>query len=496
MRVIVLLLSIYLFLYANDPITKLSLKPQQNTQAHYFIKMATFLNQDYAKKTALKVDFPTNIVYMKKYFSLISQAYPSKMAAQKDISKIKKRFHDAYIITLYQTKTIQKVNNTKKIAPATPLIPSRDTYHKAVLSYNQKAYEDALALFDRVLIEDETNQDARVYYAKTLYQLGFLKESAKVFHVLEKATLKTQNKQAIKAYLHRIEKKEKRDFFTTTLTYGAGHDDNINLNTDKQTTQYGPFLLKNDTNKTKSTYGILALDLTHYHKGAYFDLLNRFYTYNELAHSAKGNDLNYLDLSTALIKKVHKFSFVVPLGYNRIYLDQKIVGYNFYTHPAMHYHITPKVDTTLSLSYTDNHTKYAPNRSYRLLGSGMGIRYHTKKVNTWAHLSYEKYTKKQKVRYDISKNVLNYTIGGEYQLLLSYALGANITYAQHHFSDLDPVMGYKRHDKQTLYALWLSKAIDQKTLLKARYTHTYNHANINLYSYHKNNYTLTYQHIF
>jgi len=287
------------------------------SEKKYYVKVAAFTNQENARKIELSTEFPTQMMMMDKYYSILSQSYDSKSEAQKALTKIQKKFSDAYIITLYKNQQpIQK-----------PVIEKKSThYAQGLYYYKNKQYEEALAAFDRAIIQNPFDIHAKRYYAYTLYNLHFYKEAKKEFHTLLEQSLDTNIKQEIKSYLTQIERKYKKHFYFSSLTVGIGHTDNINLNTDLEITQYGPYALINDTNQTKSTYAVTALTLSHQYKGTYFDLYSRLYNYNELFHTAKGNDLHYLDISSSIIKRYQKFSFIMPLGYNIALLDQHTIS--------------------------------------------------------------------------------------------------------------------------------------------------------------------------
>jgi hypothetical protein len=452
----------------------------------YFVELGAYKDYQSARKASLATDFPTKIVYLEQYYTLLSNPSSSIQEAKTKLQKIQKKFYNARIIKLNK-KSAQKLQIIKG---------DSSLFKQAYKNYQHKKYEDALALFDRILILDPEDYEAKFYYALTLSKLGFLDESLKTFAQLQKASIPQSLQQRIQPYLCAISKKRDKHFFHFTLTYGAGYNDNINLTTDKKFTDYGPYRLQNDTNKTKSSYAIAAFELSHRYKGLDYELFNKLYSYNELLHSAKGDDLNYIDISSTFMKKWRYFTLLLPVGYNSVYLDSSPVGYNYYTHPTLIHKTTTKIDTTLQINITDNHTKYAPKRDYRILGGGMGIRYHDNKVTSFANLSYDHYAKKESGRYDISKNVTESVIQAEYQFYQKLYIGANLTYSYHYYTDLDPVMGYKREDKRTIYSLWLAKELDKNTLVKTKYQHTFNDSNVNLYSYHKNNYTLEYKHIF
>lgn len=481
MKRTLLLLGLFASLQAN--MDNYVLQKEASTQEKYFIKFAAVSDIENARKIQLTIDFPTKIIYMKDYYSLVSDEFQSRNEAKAVWKSIKKDHKDAYIFKLYKKQKTQKPLPVK-------LVKKPSNQEGAIKLYNAKKYEEALMAFDMILIDTPNDINAKIYYAKTLYKLSLLKESKKEFELLLLAPLDNQTKKEIQDYLTAIEKKQKKHFFNAIVGIGAGHDDNINLTTDAKTTQYGPYTLINDTNKTDSTYGLASLLLTHRYMGNFFNLYSTLYNYNEFAHTVERNDLNFIDISSNAVKNYKNFSISLPFGFNASYLDGEDVGYNLYTNPRITYVINKGLKTFVQASFIDNTTKFAENRDYRAVGGGLGIRYQKDKFQSTLAVNMQNFTAKKDLRFDINKDAISYLAYGKYYLLKGFYIGADLFFKNDTYSDLDEVMGYKREDEILRYGLSTGKNISKNSLLNLKYQHTKNNSNINAYAYEKNNYAV------
>lgn len=479
-----LLLALSMALYAN--IDNYTMQKEDNSENKYFVKLASFSSERNAKKLQLTVDFPTKIIHLKHYYSLVSDEFENRDKVKESLLNIRKNFSDAYIITLYkkieEKKIVVKPKTVIKKEPKKQIIKEKSAYEKGIEFYDAKEYEEALMLFDRALIDDENDMDARKSYAKTLYKLSLFKEAKKEFLSLQNISFDRE----VESYLNQIKRKERKHFFNTAISLGAGFDDNINLTTDANTTEYGPLTLINNTSKTDSIYGLATLSLTHLYKGELFNLNSSLYSYNELIHSAKGNDLNFLDVSSAASKRYGSFLISLPLGFNTSYLDGSHIGYNIYTNPSLTYNISKTFKTYMSVSFLDNTTKFAKSRDYISFGSSAGLRYGTKRFQSVFMANLQRYDAKKDLRYDISKDMAFAMVQGKYYLFSSIYLGANLSFKKDKYRDLDEVMGYKREDDTFAYGALLGKSITQDASVHLRYKHTKNSSNVNAYSYKKN----------
>ncbi len=459
------------------------IKDENHAKESYFIKIAALNSIKNAKKISLSTDFPTRIIFMRDYYSVISKDFALKEDAKRFLKKVRKKYKKAYLITLYKSTKRKKSIKKRKSSPL----------QDAARLYENKRYEEALAMFDRILIENPTNEKAALYYAKTLYKLKLYKEAKNRFDELLK---KPFAKEEAREYLKKIKKRDKRNFFQTIFSIGAGYDDNVNLNSDKNTTVYGPYTLLNDTSKTKSAYAIAALLLQHGYKAEKFNIDSSFYTYNELLHSAKGNDLNFFDFSIAFSKDFDTFSLILPIGLNYLLLDSKTISYNLYATPRLKYTINRKLAAALFAIYNDNHTKFADNRDYISYGGGFEIKYLHDRLLMQNSVTYEKFDEKKTPRYDINKDLVKFTLLGRYALFTNFYLGSGITYEDHRYKDLDQILGYKREDKKTILYASVMKKLTTRSTAVIVCRHTDNSSNINIFDYKKNNCSLEYKYRF
>jgi tetratricopeptide (TPR) repeat protein len=470
-----------------------SLHATAQSTPYYFIKTAAYRNPTLAKKALISSDTPLHMIYLKRYYSLVTEPFESLDDAKKKLSDIRKKAPDAYIITLY-----------KREKGSTPTIKKEQTNEEASLmregrkAYQAQRYEEALMLFDRILILNPDDLNAKFYYAATLYHLELYKESKKNFLQLQKSNLSPALRKEVDRYLDLLThtKHAAKRYFNNFIAVGAGYDDNINLNTDKPYTQYGPYRLKNDTNKTKSAYMTLELLLSKRHTLGGYSVRTTLYSYNELLHRKSGDDLNFADLQTALLMKNGKIESALSVGANISYLGGTLISYNLYTAPQVDYALSESMHITGNLLLNDNHTPFADDRDYLLFGGGMGIRYRQTSYETRLNTGFFRYDAKVDRRYDINKDLFTSSLYLRYTIFSRVYLEGRVDYELHRYRDLDSVLGYKRKDHKNRYSIMLNRQIKKRQNLKAGYTYTNNHSNINLYAYDKSQYRLTYQYHF
>ena len=459
----------------------------------YFVKIGAYTQESNALAKQHAATIPTHIRNLGKYYSVLSSGSPDLAKTKGLLRKLKSTYKDAYIISLSkQPEVITKPD------PVTIKAPQRElsAYEKGVRFYHDKHYEEALVFFDRVLIDDEEDINALMFYAKTLYLLEIKDEAKKSFETLLTKALSSKQTEEVKRYLKSIESQEKKHFFKTTLSIGVGYDDNVNLTTDSKTTTYGPLTLINDTNKTNSTFGIASLTLAHRYKAESFDVISTLYSYNELLHSAKGNDLNYVDFSTGVRKHLGDWTLWLPLGANISYLDGENVGHNFYTSPAISYHLNKQWTSTLQATYLDNTSSYMRVKDYIMMSSTWGLRYQQMHFMFGGGVGYQDLSLKKSYRYDMDKKALNSHLFGRYTFSKSQFIAGNIAYVKDDYDYADPTMGYAREDKILHFGLSFGQKIGENTLLQLGLMRVENDSNVNAYAYKKNSYKLQYNYTF
>ena len=461
---------------------------KSTTQPRYYVQLGAYKNPDYAKKVVLSTEFPVQIVHEEPFYNVLAGPYDDLTQAKNALAQLRQKYREAYLVKR-QTKPYPL--KQQKVTTQAPSL-----WQQALYFYRHGSYEEALALFDRILIENPDLQKAKLYYAKTLFKLKLYREAKNEFLALKQHSLTSDEQKEISRYLNAIDKQNRQKLFQTTLTLGVGFDDNINLTTDRAYTQYGPYLLKNDTNKTESSYAIAALLLSHTYKTPEYTLNTNLYSYNELLHSAEGNDLNFVDLSSGLYKQIAAFNLGIRAGANSIYLDGKHISYDLYTVPSVTYALSKQLQIKLSAGYTNNHTEFADDRDYRRYDTGAQIVYTKEQLTFLSSYQLMRYKAKEEKRYDISKDLSIYTLYMKYRLFKMTDIACKISYEAHRFSTIDPLLGYAREDDKKRLKLTAGRSLSKKATLFINYEHTDSDSNINVYTYTKNLYTVLFQYRF
>jgi len=468
-------------LYAN--FHDYSLVEKSDVSSTYFVKLGAFKYLDNALKLCDNTPFVSQVEKLQTYYSVLSEGVDTKEEALEYLKAIRKNYSGAYIITLYQDK------KDSEVSPV-------DEYQQAITLYQNKDYEEALAAFDRILIVDENHVGAAFYYAKTLYRLGLFSESKKAFHRLSAKKLTQKQKFERAVYFKALKAKEKTHTFNGAFSIGLGYDDNINLTTADEFTQYGPITLINNREKSDSVFGLASLTLRHRYETNSFAIVSRFYSYHEFLHSEDGNDLNYFDFSTGVLKKYQNFSLFMPIGFNSSYLEGENIGYNFYTNPTLSYHINKQLKTFTQVSFLDNRTRYIDGKDYQMFGGNVGMNYHAKRYATGVRIGLQTYDAASNVRFDVDKDVMTLASFARYFLTSKRYLAANVAWQNSRYNLQDDVMGYKREDDDYRLGFSFSQGLGDNAQLNLSYQYRNNRSNINAYSYEKNILSAAYKYKF
>ncbi len=440
---------------------------------NYYIKIGSYSIKSNAKKVQRNSQFHSKIIFVSGLYAVVTQKiYQSRKEADFALTAIKDKYHDAY---LYKIPKIITAN--------APML--RESMQEAINTYTKGDFEGALAMFDKEMILYPNDKLAHLYYAKTLFRLNILGEAKGEFEKIIKSDATTKIVSEVRGYLDEMERRRKKHFFNGSFSIGTAYDNNVNLNPDIQITQYGKYLLQNDTTKTKSNYMIASLFLSHLYKGKYFELYTTLNSYSELMHTAKNNDLNFWDLSTELSKSFGKATFSLSLGTNISYLDAKKVSTNIKLSPSFYYKILPNYTLLSDIKYQTNRSYFANDRDYTLIGGGLGLRYAGEKTNIFTKVNSCNFKKKRGERYDIDRNLLQYIVDVRYKILKDLYLNGDIVYEHFLYKDLDDVLGYKREEIKLIYSILLTKYLSKDLLVSSKFEFIENSSNINTYEYQK-----------
>lgn len=469
------------------------------TPTSYSIKLGAYKDKNNALKDQKKIEFDTRIHKGKKYFSLYTGSFNNKQKAHAALQKVRKSYKDAYIV-----KTA--------ITPLSSLPPKKREIKIKKLKFNKKNtkkinhfqlgkkyyqagnYEKAMMSYDRMLINNPTNQFVRLEYARTLYMLGFYQNAQKEFHTVLLTNPPIAVQKNINSYLKKIDSFEKKHYFYGTIGVGIAYDDNLNFNTYMPTTIYGELLLQNDTNKTEGFYENINLSLMHIYTGKKFNWSNTLYNYNEFQNENIDN-INFLNFISTISKKFDTLQISLPIGISKTWLSGS--SYSFNTSlKLMLGLITKSTNLSVSLKYKSTEISNDNSKNYKTLGIRVFLIKLFDKLTLYSDGSLEKDEREYQVRYDISKDKIQISIGAYYQLFKNSLIHMGYQYNFDRYNETDLALGYARKDVKNSYNTIFKQKLSKNTSAILQFQRVENNSNINNYKYKKNNYSLSYQHNF
>ncbi len=384
--------------------------------------------------------------------------------------------------------TLQQLSSTKK------LDEKKRLFHEAKRSFNRGDYEEAFALFDKLLIVDPNNNVAHLEYARTLYKLGLFKASKKEF---EKILLKNPPpivKQNIQRYMDKIDShidsSNKRDFYHVIVEFGATYDTNIGLDTNKKFTHYASYDLINDTNITKGVYETFNLIVTHSYKADDFRWENSLYSYNEFQNKDI-EGLNFLTLQSTLIKNLNNSKILLPLSISHAWIEHNSYSSTLSFTPTISFGNKEKKSSfDMGVEIKKSLIDKEKQRDFHSYGSFLSYLYNYEKLTLYNTINAQKDIRESRVRYDISKLRLRVSSQLFYQLNSSRQISFAYSHGDDKYTILDHNLGYRRRDKKDIFNLFFREQLNDKISAKIDYTKIRNNSNINSYYYDKNSYSL------
>ncbi len=479
---LLLIPSLFLLsLYANTYERDINSSKSQTTPI-FRVQIGAFIDYHNAKKLQKLSPYTSYILNIEDYFKVYIGTYHDRNKADKVLHEVRKFYHDAYLSIIFEKEL--KVSKEE------------DYFKQAQAYFSTGDYESALALFDKEMILHPNNHLAALEYARTLYMLGFYKQSREAFLQVLAVNPPTKVQRNIQIFLDKIEEKLRINNFYGTIMIGTTYDDNLGYTTSSPTLLYGGLTLENDTNKTKGIYSTLNLLLSHHYEKENFSWENSFYTYNEFQQKSTISALHLLHLSTAITQSYNHFKITLPAGVSQTWFAQERDNLSIFTQPTFIYQTSKKTQIALQTIYQHTKNETDDEKSYQTWGGRVIVGKLFKRSSIHTKLGYEKDKKEEGERVDISKE--NYYAGAtiNYSFLTYSQLFLRYLYEESHYSDIDPALAYAREDKKDQLSLGLRQGIRKNSALSFTYTYLNNSSNINSYSYEKNAYSLSYSHDF
>lgn len=337
----------------------------------------------------------------------------------------------------------------------------------------------AQAAYERALLEDDTNVQARIKLAQLYQTLSMHTSASAVLADVNENQLTPQQRTTLSTL--RPQESHAKPQLHAKVTLSGGYDSNINIS--PQDLPSNPTL-----EATATLFSRLNADLSYLHaldstqnwfvRGDF----NLHYQNNEAAHYY---DALYGRLYTGFGYQNSAFSLYVPLFYDQLhYLDRNLLE-EYGVRPDANIRLSNTLIVNLNASYTARRYLNTQDRLRNddLLSGGLGLYYLENSNVAYLKTHYENY---QSVRDNapafIDKTMLYLKLGGIYSLKEIMDVKLDYQYRQ---GDFKAFLGTKRDDDNHDIAFALEKDLMTHFRLSAKYHYITNDSNIEQFNYYK-----------
>lgn len=364
------------------------------------------------------------------------------------------------------------------------------TLHDEILQgvrlYKTKHYEEALEIFDRLLIEHPNNKRIRLEYARVLLALKMYDESKAQFIKVLNTNPPPIVQKNIKYFIKLIEKKKKTNFFKGSISIGATRDSNIENKSNNPV--YGGFVDSNPT-KRKDNFSTAEFSLFHIKNLPNAKWINSFYLYDEQNHQKSEDKVTFLNLATMYQVPLFGLRMSIPLSYSLTLLTSKKYSDLVSFQPKLEY-LTQTSVISGAFIFEKSKNFSDTEKSYRSYGVRAKYLWMLKKFTNSAGLELKKFKKTTGNRLDISKDRVSMDISSSYPLFETNLV--NMFYKNTHdiYKEKDPTIKEKRKDKIDNFTISLQQEITRKKYFELSFTKIKNKSNLDFYSYKKSLFSL------
>lgn len=360
--------------------------------------------------------------------------------------------------------------------------------------YELGDYEQALAAYERVAINEPNNKRVILETAQTYFMLGMYEEARSRFDIiLADPTVPEIVKSNILARLNTIDSKTKKHFTNFAVLLGYGFDTNINNTTGIGS--YSVYIPQLSTNlnltpekEKDSTFQEMGAVFNHIYKYREdIALRNSATFYRQVYTEDSKKDLSLISLSTTPIYTMGKTNYMMTFGIDHIWYDDEAYLNNYYVAPKISHLIKDNLIYEGSIKITQKDF-FKPNTnkdsiSYELSNKIMQQDNKYGIIGIEAILGTEKRDKD--VRTDVSKDYFTLRLNHTYKLSSSLSLNSNIGYSDIDYKYKDINFLTKRDDEIYTFGVGLSYEYSKKTILGLSYNYTNQNSNHEPFDYDK-----------
>ncbi len=370
-------------------------------------------------------------------------------AQDNDVEKIKQKGIEFYKNNEFSSaiEEFTKIDDYKQ--------SSNIDFYLARSYYEIEMFEKALAVYERILINEPENKRVKLEIAQTYLMLKSYEIAKTSFkELLEDSSIPESVKININERLKQIEEKTKKHFISSSIIFGVGQDTNINNTTSIDSYQLnisnlGTLDIQSD-DKVKSSFYETALLFNHlYNLDESFSFRNNLVFYRQDFTKDKSKQLDVISLSTTPVFTDNDVSYGLTFG-----IDNILYGDNHYLN---NYSLTPKISYTIDqtkiyetgikflnkdfIQETDSGNKslvYEYQNRLILQTQDIGI--------FDISLAFGRENPKDKSRYDVEKEYGTISLVNNYKISEQFSLNSLLSFNNVNYRDENPLFEEKRKD--------------------------------------------------
>lgn len=328
-------------------------------------------------------------------------------------------------------------------------------FYLARCYYETAQYEKALAIFERIQINEPDNKRVKLEIAQTYLMLDSY-EIAKVSfkELLDDSSIPQSVKENINDRLRFIEEKTKKHFVGSSLMFGVGQDNNINNTTTMDSFQInvanlGLLNVQSD-DKVKSSFYETALLFNHlYNLDENLSFRNSLIFYRQDFTKDNSKQLDVISLNTTPIYTNSDVSYGITFG-----IDNILYGDNHYLN---NYSLTPKISHAIdSTKIYETSVKFLNKDFVQEIDEGnksLIYEYQNRLILQTqdlgifdVSLALGRENPKDKTRYDVEKEYGIVSLVNNYKISEQFTINSLLSFNNVNYRDENPLFEGKRKD--------------------------------------------------
>ncbi|WP_455756194.1 surface lipoprotein assembly modifier [Sulfurimonas sp.] len=353
--------------------------------------------------------------------------------------------------------------------------PKRVDFYLGRCAYELGMYDEALAAYERVTINDPKNLRVRLEIAQTYIKMGLYKEAKQEFLVvLQDDSVPQKVKDNIQKNVDMIDNKIKKHFINVTGIFGMAYDSNIDNGTDPgDYSIYVPSF--GSTTQITATEPVGAVNyeagvvFSHmYKKSDDFIVENSLMFYMLSYPRFRAKDLHVVSLSVAPARIDGNKKYSLGFLTDRIWYGHKVLMNDYAITPKYMQIINKELLYTSSLKYA--HRRYSKesdkdkNAKIYELTNTLDIK--TQEYGSLkANLILAKESSIRGTRTDVDKMYYSLGLSDSYNLNKELVLNTNLNTYFTHYKDEDVNFLKRRADKKFTFSVGLSNTYSEQLIL-------------------------------